>query len=529
MKSTILLLNVPMIPGARPDNPPPHSVGLMSIAAAVDVRKYSIVIYTPKLDLNGIVNNPMKEYLKIANDIQRFRPYLIGFSSLCSSYHHTVSLAKEIKILMPHVPIVFGGTQASITDMISMEAFPFIDYILRGEADYTFSQLLHTLEQKKDFTNIPGLTYRKKNKIVRNPDAPPIKDLDALPFIDYRLLPKEIMQFDRLELEGGRGCPYNCTFCATSGYFRHFYRLKSPKRLIAEMRAIHTLYPHKTHFTFTHDNFTVNRKLVIEFCRELIKENVRFTWDTASRVNLVDRELLMLMKRSGCTRIFFGVESGSQRMQKIIGKNLIINRVKPTLWLCHSVGIATTASFIVGFPEETNQDIEDTLHLVIQCKHFGTNRVELHGLSPLPGSALNNQYADSLYFSNKFISDIAEVVSQKNINLVKKYPKIFSAHYRIPTPHVSEYTLAAIGGFGQVINNFPKILFRMSKMKKYNSFLTLCKKVGKYLEKNHTSFSKCKSVNEQTMYIMSQFMQEFSQIEKDLKGVSTRQFILLND
>src|SRR5262249_22136673 len=143
----------------------------------------------------------------------------------------------------PDVPIILGGPQASVVDETTMESFPFIDFVLRGEADETLPQLIDALSTSvRTLTTVRGLTYRNANgRIVRSDSAPVIENLDALPLPAFHLDP-EIKERGVLHLELGRGCPFACTFCATNDFFRRNFRLKSPARMLQQMRCLKQRY-----------------------------------------------------------------------------------------------------------------------------------------------------------------------------------------------------------------------------------------------------------------------------------------------
>ena len=184
---------------------------------------------------------------------------VIGFSTMCSSFPLTLRLAQEIRRTHPGATIVLGGPQASVVDEATLAAFAAVDVIVRGEAEVTFPRLLEALADGDDLSRIQGITYRHQGKIVRNPNAPVIEDLDSLPLPAYHLLARDRSLCFRLALEVGRGCPFACTFCSTNDFFRRRFRLKSPARLIEQMSFLHQTYGTES-FDLIHDMFTVDRK-----------------------------------------------------------------------------------------------------------------------------------------------------------------------------------------------------------------------------------------------------------------------------
>ncbi|HMG02552.1 MAG TPA: radical SAM protein, partial [Edaphobacter sp.] len=286
---------------------------------------------------------------------------LYGFSSICSTYPLTVRVARAVKNLRPHAMILFGGPQASVVDEATLAAFPWIDFILRGEVEQSLPCLFQELHRDYDFSQVRGLTYRDGTAVRRNPNAPVIEDLDALPPPAYHLS-KYLTKATAASIELGRGCPFSCTFCSTNDFFRRNFRLRSPARVLKEMREIAEVYGIR-HFDLVHDMFTVDRKRVVAFCGAMLASDEGFTWDCSARTDCVDRELLELMARSGCRSIFFGVETGSQKMQRVIDKDLDLDIAKEMLNIAEQLGVKTTVALITGFPEEDWEDVRETLRI----------------------------------------------------------------------------------------------------------------------------------------------------------------------
>jgi radical SAM superfamily enzyme YgiQ (UPF0313 family) len=237
---------------------------------------------------------------------------VFAFSSICSSYPLTLRLAQEIRRTNPYAKIIVGGPQASVVDIATMRAFPCVDVIVRGEADDTFPMLLRLLEHNDSrWLRLPGITFRLGDEVVRNDNAAVIENLDRLPLPAFDV-DARIRERGGMRLEAGRGCPFACTFCSTNDFFRRNFRLKSPYTLIAQISALKREYG-LNYFSLVHDMYTIDRKKVVEFCEAIIASEEQFTWGCSARTDCIDDDLLALMARSGCTGIFFGIETGSQR------------------------------------------------------------------------------------------------------------------------------------------------------------------------------------------------------------------------
>ena len=167
----------------------------------------------------------------LASKIAEHDAGLYGFSSICLTYPLTVRVAESLKKLRPNATIVFGGPQASVVDVATLSTFPFVDFVLRGEAEISLPRLIAELVTEVHLDRVAGLTYRNGAEVRRNGNAPVIADLDALPSPAYHLS-RCLEGATVASIELGRGCPFSCTFCSTNDFFRRNFRLRSPARVL---------------------------------------------------------------------------------------------------------------------------------------------------------------------------------------------------------------------------------------------------------------------------------------------------------
>jgi radical SAM superfamily enzyme YgiQ (UPF0313 family) len=277
-------------------------IGILSLAAVLEEKGI-----TPHVvDLNQLYYQYLRDEGNRSTDfctyvVHHFESLsfdLFGFSTICSSYPLTLRMGREIKRTHPEAMIALGGPQASVVDVQTLKAFPFIDIVVRGEAEETFLLLLDALSGLGSLEAINGITFRRRKEVIRKPNAPVIADLDRLPMPAFHLYPHmEKCQYIPLEL--GRGCPFACTFCSTNDFFRRRFRLKSPQKVIDEMKFIKATYGINT-FDLIHDMFTVDRKKVVRFCETLLECNENFYWNCSARTDCIDEELIALMAKAGC-------------------------------------------------------------------------------------------------------------------------------------------------------------------------------------------------------------------------------------
>jgi radical SAM superfamily enzyme YgiQ (UPF0313 family) len=425
-------------------------LGILSLAAVLECRGDHCQIVN--------LNRFFLEYINSSGDFGEFAAAaadlivqtggdVYGFGSICSSYPLTIRIAEAVKSRRPASAILFGGPQASVVDVHSLAAFPFIDLVLRGEAELTLPSLLEEVAGARRLESVPGLTWRDNGQIRRNPNSPVISDLDALPSPAYHLT-GELKDAKIAALEMGRGCPFACTFCSTNDFFRRKFRLRSPERILRDMRAIAATYGIRE-FGLAHDMFTVDRRRVEAFCDAMLASGEGFKWSCSARTDSVDEDLLERMQRSGCTGIFFGVETGSKRMQEIIGKGLDPCRAKEIVNAAEALGIRTTVSLIMGFPEETRDDLRQSVAVYLHSARCPQSTPQLNLLAPLAETPLYWKHRKELVL-DELCSDISHQgrnQHEADLELIRRYPEIFPNFYLIPTPHLDRKSLIELREF----------------------------------------------------------------------------------
>lgn len=359
---------------------------------------------------------------------------VFGLSSICSSYPLTLRLAEEIRQMNASATIILGGPQASVVDVATMRAFPCVDVIVRGEADDTLPALLQ-LHRSGDarWQNLPGITFRRGNDVIRNQNAPVVEELDRLPLPSFDL-DLRIREREGIHLEIGRGCPFVCTFCSTNDFFRRNFRLKSPARMIADISTLKNEYG-LTYFSLVHDMYTIDRKKVEAFCESILTSGEQFTWGCSARTDCIDDDLLDLMGRAGCTGIFFGIETGSQRMQAVINKNLDLVEAVKRIECANRNSIHMAVALIVGFPEETRDDLRDTIHFFVDVLRFEHAEPQCSLLAPLAATPIYEKYKDSLIFDDIFSDMSHQSWRQDPVEkeMIRAHPSVFPNFYAIPT------------------------------------------------------------------------------------------------
>jgi hypothetical protein len=415
-------------------------LGILTLAAVLQGDGFAVELldldrmYIDRLAADNSGGAHLSFYEDVLGCLSAADCEVFGFGSICSSYPLTLRLATALKKRRPDVRILLGGPQASVVDVPTLKAFPEVDVIIRGEAERTLPRVLDAFSGRGQLDFISGITFCAGGTIHRTPNAPPIEDLDTLPMPAFHLY-GSILESVGAPLELGRGCPFACKFCSTNDFFRRRYRLKSPAKVVEQMIWMEARYGTRK-FELIHDMFTVDRKRVIAFCETLLASGKKYEWGCSARTDCVDPELIELLWEAGCRSLFFGIETGSARLQKVIDKNLDLREAMTMVETCAKRGMRTTVSTITGFPEETPADFADTVEFVMRAARFDEVDPPIHLLAPLAGTPMATQYRAQLVFDDIF-SDLSHQGWKQDTEdraLIAAYPEVFSNFYALPTP-----------------------------------------------------------------------------------------------
>lgn len=367
------------------------------------------------------------------------KPDAVGIYAMCNTLHSVLLLADKLRELAPEVRIMLGGPQATIAAKSILENCSFIDAIGLGEGETTILGICKALETG-DFKNATGVAFREQEKVVLRYADTLIEDLDQLPLIDFDLYPYPLS--DAISLDVGRGCPFSCTFCSTKLFWKQRYRIKTPKRIFDEIEFYHNKYGVK-HYPIVHDLFTLDKEAIRQFCNLIIDHQTDIRWTCSSRLDTVDEELLQRMSEAHCTNIFFGVESGSARMQRVLHKNLDLKKLPVLYKLCRETKIGTTFSFMYGFPQETRSDVSDTLNLIYRIWDMGYEEykkkklsIRMNRLIFLSGTELTAEYQDQMVLMDSKVREAygeADDYYKAKLEPLIQNKEMFPHYYQIPS------------------------------------------------------------------------------------------------
>ena len=329
------------------------------------------------------------------------KPLIIGISALTGK--QILYGLEASKLIKEHsdIPVVWGGVHTSLLPKQTLEN-KYIDFIVIGEGEETFLELVNALKQKLSFENIKGIGYKKKNKIIINPLRNFI-DLNSLPEIPYNLINIENYISKKSFATGrpgreiafytSRGCPHRCGFCYNKEFNRGRWRGKSAEKVFLEMKELIRKYKINS-FEIEDDEFFVDTERAKKICEMIIKDNLNIEIFAACRVNYVannmDDNYLKLIYRAGFKILAFGVESGSNRILELMHKDISIEQVFETIKRLKKVGINSKYYFMAGFPTETIEDLYQTTDLIQKMKQIDPQiRIPAWRIfTPYPGTDL---------------------------------------------------------------------------------------------------------------------------------------------
>jgi len=384
-------------------------------------------------------------YEEIRNVLKEFKPDLIGISNKTVTFKITLRVAKICKSIFPEVPIVMGGVHSTACpdEIISNE---FVDFNVIGEGEETLTELAAVLEKRQsDFSKIKGLYYKDKYKnVFKNELRPLIQELDKLPLPAWHLLlnnhnySKTLYQSMLGGIFTSRGCPFRCAFC----YWEMFggkVRWRSPELVIEEIQLMKEKYG-VIEFYFWDDVFTVNKQRLIQFCNLLIEKKVNIAWRCHSRADLWDADIIKLVKKAGCYRTSLGIESGCEETLKYMNKKLNLDTVRKCAELLNKYNLPWNAAFIIGFPEETEEQMLETFEFI---KQINPGELFLSVFTPFPGTELYYKTKELGLLEGEIEWEKFETKGPKNAFVLKVSKERFQELHRTMMKWIDEYNKTA--------------------------------------------------------------------------------------
>lgn len=359
-------------------------IGLACLASITVKHHYDTRI------IDGAISN---NYQHIAEEILGGKPDYVGITASTVSIYNASKVARMIKDGDNSITILVGGPHITATPLETMKRFPDFDIGVVGEADYTIIELLDALENKGDLSMVKGILFRNSGEIIQTEKQPFVSNLDELPMPAWNLLPNlakyycppvhTVKRLPAALMVSSRGCPNKCTFCDRSVFGNHL-RANSAEYVMKMIRELY--YKHGIReIQFRDDNFLAFRSRLRELCKCLKEEKLDLVWSLAGRPDMINREVLALLADAGCWQIWYGVESGSQRILDFIQKKTKLGEIREAIRWTKEAGISAGGFFMIGLPTETPEDIEKTIEF---SQELDLDEAHFTFFTPYPGCEL---------------------------------------------------------------------------------------------------------------------------------------------
>ena len=362
---------------------------LMYLAAIVERQKKD----------TAMIIDAIAEGLTLREVIERcrlFQPDLFVFMTGLETFSSDLEAAEKVKLALPYAKTVCLGYLPTQFPGEILKNVPFIDFIIMDEPEMPFSSLYDKLKDKESVRALSGIAGRADGQIDIGPKAERIKDPDILPFPARHLVKNHFYHefFSSrpfTTIQASRGCPSLCTYCIRT--FGQKVGFRSLTNILEEIKEAMVNSGIKT-FRFIDDNFCMDKSRVREFCELILSNKIKFQWACLSRVDSLDQELLTLMKRAGCFRIYFGIETFSKRVLDIYQKGYHPDRIFPLVTMVKKANIEAAGFFMIG-GIQTEEEFERDIRL---AKKTALDYITAEKVIPYPGTPLFEQMKDEIDF-----------------------------------------------------------------------------------------------------------------------------------
>lgn len=346
-------------------------VGVASVAAYLRARGCNVSLLDPQLD--------KLDASATAERIVALKPVYVGLPAYTEEIHDAALIASEVKRRAAEVVTIIGGPHVSALPEDTLREFPSLDIGIVGEGERPFEAIVSGTPRAE----IRGIVFRDTaGRVVRTPDQEDLVSMDALPPPAWDLYELERYAFS-VSVEMARCCPFSCAFCFKAMGKRPRY--KSPVKALDEIAHCVNAYGVRRFYFSSNGTYPLDRDHAMAVCQGLVERGLTIEWQASTRVDVLDEELIGLMKKAGCSFIDFGIESGDPEILRRCGKGTDLDRIQQTIDLCYRAGIETELNFILGLPYETRGSLENTRRLARKLRKHSTV-ANFAILTPFPGT-----------------------------------------------------------------------------------------------------------------------------------------------
>ena len=357
-------------------NPP---LGLLFIAGVLERLGHSVTVIDAQVE--------ELTYKEVDKLIEATDYDLLGLTVMTFTLIDSLKVSEISKKHNPDTPVVWGGTHLHIYPE-ETASMPEIDYVITGEGEVAIAHLCEYLTGGREWTDVDGVGTTADGKYLFNRAAAPVEDLDSLPFPARHLT--KYKKYNSILAKSNvvttmftsRGCPYKCSFCDRPA-LRPNFRFRSALSVVDELEECVKLGINE--FIFYDDTFTVNRKRVSDICDEIIRRKLKIYWDCRTNINAINKDLLIKMHAAGCVGVHYGVEAGTKKIQKVLRKNLNLDKVQKMFDDTRAIGIKVMAYWIIGNPTETRADVEEGFRFL---QKLNADFVHIGTLMPFPATEI---------------------------------------------------------------------------------------------------------------------------------------------
>lgn len=382
---------------------------------AVDFRDYQCVDSDEPFQMSVLL------------DFLRDPAPVIGLSCMANLLPFTLLAMRKLKQVFPDRTLLLGGVGSKSVEEKILTRFPWIDVICRGEGERTGVELLQAVKRRGDLSTVEGISYRQNGHVHHTGQRARITDLDSIRFPAFDKI--DLGRYAGYGMMTSRGCPYPCTFCSVAPVWNLQSYSRSPENIVEEMEFLHRRAGVDL-FLFQDEFFISGKNQVMKFCRELRGRGIDVQWKAFGRVNLVDEEMMRAMAECGCVELRFGIESGSDRVLKMIRKGFTAAETLEVVPPAVDIFPRVDAFFVWGFPFETMEDFHQSLFQMVSFRMLGA-RILPSLLSLLPQTEVYRQWGRTAelefcpYLLPEFVFTGHEVCHGGRIELPEKHAEYF--------------------------------------------------------------------------------------------------------
>lgn len=338
------------------------------VAPPLGIAYMAAVLEENNFDVNVIDASAMDmTWEALEREIEKSSPQVVAITALTPTIEQALKTAQLVKKVNSDTVVVMGGYHPTFNYSELLEK-DFVDIVVMGEGEYTMLELIQTIENGGNLAEVKGIAFDN----VVTPPRPLITDLDSLPFPALHLLPMDHykllnMKTNMATMITSRGCPMQCSFCASAALHGPKMRLRSPENIVDEMEHLIKDYNVET-IAFMDDTFTLHSKRVKQICNEIKRRNLNVFWGCTARVDTLSGDVLKQMREAGCIAMLMGVESADQQTLDQVNKKTTIAKIRHAFELSRKERIRTIASVVLGMPGDTKESMGRTIKFVQELK-----------------------------------------------------------------------------------------------------------------------------------------------------------------